>query len=252
MSVFTIKSTDNTTDLYARLIKPLGFDPSKKYPVLVYVYGGPHVQLIQDAWLGGADMFLHYMASQGYLVFTIDNRGSGGRSLAFEQATFRQLGEVEMQDQLAGVKWLKEQSYVDQDRMACFGWSYGGFMTTSMMLRQPGTFKVGVAGGPVIDWSMYEIMYTERYMDTPQTNPEGYKKSNLNQYITQLKGKLLIIQGQEDDTVVPEHSATLLNTSVAKGVILDYYPYYNHKHNVLGKDRLHLYKKIEDYISRTL
>jgi dipeptidyl-peptidase 4 len=251
-SFLTLKSLDGTTDLYARIIKPADFDAKKKYPVMYYVYGGPHVQLVQNRWLGGADMFMEYMASQGYVVFTLDNRGSEHRGREFEQATFRQLGTVEMDDQRAGINYLKGLSFVDTTRMGCFGWSFGGFMTTSMMMRTPGTFKAGVAGGPVIDWKFYEIMYTERYMDTPEANPEGYKKASLLNYVENLNGKLLIVQGLEDDTVLPQHSATLVNECIAKGVLLDYFPYPNHPHNVRGKDRVHLYKKVEDYFKRNL
>lgn len=252
VSFFPIKSTDGSTDLYCRVVKPVDFDPAKKYPVMYYVYGGPHAQMIHNAWLAGADLFMMYMASQGYVVFTLDNRGSGGRGLAFEQATFRDLGKKEVEDQMAGVEWLKKQPWVDTERMGCFGWSFGGFMTTSMMLKTPDVFKAGVAGGPVIDWKFYEIMYTERYMDTPESNPEGYKNASLLNYVTNLKGKLLIIHGLQDDTVVPQHSAAFINECIAKGVLLDYFPYPNHPHNVRGKDRVHLYKKVEDYFKRNL
>ncbi|MBX7243449.1 MAG: S9 family peptidase, partial [Bacteroidia bacterium] len=187
-----------------------------------------------------------------YVVFTLDNRGSGGRGLAFEQATFRNLGKVEVEDQMAGVEWLKKQPWVDSERMGCFGWSFGGFMTTSMMLKKPDVFKAGVAGGPVIDWKFYEIMYTERYMDTPESNPEGYKNASLLNSVTNLKGKLLIIHGLQDDTVVPQHTAAFINECIAKGVLVDYFPYPNHPHNVRGKDRVHLYKKVEDYFKRNL
>lgn len=252
VSFFPIKSTDGTADLYCRLIKPVDFDPSKKYPVMHYVYGGPHAQMVHNTWLAGADMFLMYMASQGYVVFTIDNRGSAGRGLTFEQATFRNLGKVEMEDQMAGVEWLKKQPWIDTERMGCFGWSFGGFMTTSLMLRKPGTFKAGVAGGPVIDWKFYEVMYTERYMDTPESNPEGYKSASLLSGVTNLNGNLLIIHGLMDDTVVPQHSAAFINECINKGVLVDYFPYPNHPHNVRGKDRVHLYKKVEDYFKKNL
>lgn len=248
----TLKTTDGKSDLYARLIKPANFDPTKKYPVLHYVYNGPHVQLVQNRWLGGADMFMEFLASQGYVVFTIDGRGSSNRGLEFENATHRQLGNLEMQDQKIGVEYLKSQPFVDATRMACFGWSYGGFMTTTMLLRQPDLFKIGIAGGPVIDWKYYEIMYTERYMDSPEQNPEGYKTAALTNYVTNLKGKLMIVQGLEDDTVVPQHCYSFVNECIAKGVVIDFFPYPNHPHNVRGKDRVHLYKKIYDYMQRNL
>lgn len=251
-SVFSIRSTDGSTDLYCRVIKPIDFDPGKKYPVVVYLYGGPHLQLVRNNWLGGADLWMNYMAQQGYVVFSIDNRGSSNRGHAFESATFRQLGTKEMEDQLAGVAYLKQQSFVDPARMAVFGWSFGGFMSTSLMTRQPGTFKVGVAGGPVIDWKMYEIMYTERYMDTPEENPDGYKNNNLLNYVDKLEGKLLLIHGTSDDVVLWQHSLLYLKKAVEKGKQLDYFVYPGHAHNVLGKDRVHLMQKITDYIKGNL
>ena len=238
--------------LNARIIKPSTFDKTKKYPVLVYVYGGSHAQMVKDSWMGGASMWMYTLAEKGYIIFTLDNRGSHNRSSDFEQATHRNLGDKEMEDQLVGVDYLKSLPYVDQDKMAIHGWSFGGFMTTSMMLRHPDVFKVGVAGGPVIDWSMYEIMYGERYMDTPQQNPEGYKKANVTNYVEDLKGNLLIIHGQVDDVVVPQHSMQLLKGSVDKGVQIDFFTYPGHPHNVRGKDRVHLMQKVFDYIDEKL
>ena len=235
-------------DLNARMIKPSNFDKNKKYPVVVYVYGGSHAQMVRDSWLGAAPMWMYYLAEKGYIVFTLDNRGSHNRSSEFEQATHRNLGDKEMEDQRVGVDYLKSLPFVDADKMAIHGWSFGGFMTTSMMLRNPGIFKVGVAGGPVIDWSYYEIMYGERYMDTPEQNPEGYKKSDLSNYVENLQGKLLIIHGQIDDVVVPQHSMKLLKASVDKGVQIDFFTYPGYPHNIRGKDRVHLMQKVIDYI----
>lgn len=248
----TIKAADGTTDLYGRLITPPNFDATKKYPTVVYLYGGPHVQLVTDTWLGGSNLWMQLMAQKGYMVFTVDSRGSGNRGSAFERATFRQLGTQEMADQLRGVEYLKSLPYVDQARMGIHGWSFGGFMTTTMMTRSPGTFKVGVGGGPVIDWRMYEIMYTERYMDTPQQNPEGYAQANLLNYVDKLQGKLLLIHGTVDDVVVWQHSLDYLKTAVDKGVQLDYFVYPGHPHNVGGKDRVHLYNKITQYFDEKL
>jgi dipeptidyl-peptidase-4 len=249
MKLFPIKAADGQTDLYCRLITPVGFDPNKKYPAVIYVYGGPHVQLVTDSWLGGGNLWMQLMAEKGYVVFTVDSRGSGNRGLPFEQSTFRQLGTQEMADQLKGVDYLKSLPYVDQSRIGVHGWSFGGFMTTTLLSRAPqGTFKVGVAGGPVIDWRMYEVMYTERYMDTPQTNPEGYQKANLLNYVQDLKAPLLMIHGTVDDVVVWQHSLSYLKNAVDKGVQLDYFVYPGHPHNVLGKDRVHLYTKITNYL----
>lgn len=247
-SVFTIKSTDGTTDLYARMIKPVDFDPNKKYPVAVYVYGGPHLQLINNSFLNRADLWMNYMAQQGFVVFSLDNRGSANRGFNFESTIHRKVGSLEVEDQLAGVNFLKQQSFVDSTRMAVFGWSFGGFMTTSLMLKAPGTFKVGVAGGPVIDWKMYEVMYTERYMDTPQENPTGFENSNLLNYVQNLEGKLLMIHGTSDPTVVWQHSLEFVKKAVTLGKQMDYFPYPAHEHNVRGKERVHLYQKVTDYI----
>lgn len=244
----TIKSQDGKTDLYTRIIKPSNFDTSKKYPVMVYVYGGPHAQMITNSYLGGANLWMHWMAEQGYIVFTLDNRGSDNRGVAFEKVIHRDLGTNEMLDQLAGLDYLKSLPYVDAERVAVHGWSYGGFMTTSLMLRHPGAFNVGVAGGPVTDWKFYEIMYGERYMDRPEQNVEGYKKSSTLNYVKDLEGKLLLIHGTADDVVVLQHNYALVKAFVEAGKQVDYFPYPMHLHNVTGKDRVHLIEKILTYI----
>jgi dipeptidyl-peptidase-4 len=243
----TLKATDGSA-LYYRMIRPSNFDPSKKYPVLVYVYGGPHAQMVTNSWLAGANLWMHWLANQGYIVFTLDNRGSGERGFEFESQIHRQLGTVEMEDQLTGVNYLKSLSYVDANRMAVHGWSFGGFMTTSLMLRQAGIFNVGVAGGPVIDWKLYEVMYGERYMDRPEQNPDGYKNNALTNYTKNLKGKLLLIHGTVDDVVVMQHNEVLLKSFIENGVQADYFVYPMHPHNVSGKDRAHLMEKILLYI----
>jgi dipeptidyl-peptidase-4 len=249
--IFTINA-NNGTPLYCRLIKPSNFDPERKYPVVVYVYNGPHVQLITNSYLGGSSLWMNYLAEQGYLIFTVDGQGSSHRGKEFEQIIHRQLGTQEMADQLAGVEWLKKQSYVDPKRMAVHGWSFGGFMTTSLMLRAPGTFKVGVAGGPVIDWRLYEIMYTERYMDTPQENTEGYDTNNCTKYVDKLQGKLLMIHGADDNVVVLQHNMRFLKACVDKKIPVDFFVYPGHEHNVRGKDRVHLMNKIITYITDNL
>jgi dipeptidyl-peptidase 4 len=243
----TIKSAGGF-DLYTRLIKPSNFDPTKKYPVLVYVYGGPHAQMITNSWLDGANLWMYWMAEQGYLVFTLDNRGSAERGFAFESGIHRQLGNLEMEDQLTGVDYLKSLPYVDGNRLAVHGWSFGGFMTTSLMLRKADVFKVGVAGGPVTDWKFYEIMYGERYMDRPDQNPEGYKQASLLNHAQNLKGDLLLIHGTADDVVVEQHNLSLVKKFVENGIQMDYFPYPMHKHNVSGKDRVHLMEKVLKYV----
>ncbi len=250
--LFTITAADNITPLYCRLILPVDFDSTKKYPAIVYVYGGPGVQLITNTWLAGGELWYHYMAEHGYIIFTVDSRGSKNRGIEFEQATFRNLGTEELKDQLLGVDYLKSKSYVDENRLGVFGWSFGGFMTTSLMTRYPGVFKAAVAGGPVIDWSYYEVMYTERYMDTPDSNPEGYKNSNVLNYAQDLKGKLLLIHGTSDDVVVWQHSILFLKKCVEKNTLPDYLVYPGHLHNVTGKDRVHLFEKITEYFTNNL
>lgn len=245
-SLFTIKNNEGM-DLYCRLFKPVNFDSTKKYPVLVYLYNGPHSQLVTNTWMAGGELWYQYMAEKGFMVFTLDGRGTDYRGKSFSQATHRQLGTKEIEDQLKGVEYLKSLPYVDPNRLGVHGWSFGGFMTTSLMTRNPGVFKVAAAGGPVIDWSYYEIMYTERYMDTPQSNKEGYDKNNLLNYVDKLKGKLLMIHGAQDPVVVWQHSVMYQKKAVDKGIQLDYYLYPGHEHNVLGKDRAHLMEKITNY-----
>ena len=242
-----LKTTDGTS-LYLRLIKPNDFNPSNKYPVLIYVYGGPHAQLVTNSWLGGASLWMHWMANQGYIVFTVDGRGSAHRGFEFESAIFRNLGQLEMKDQLAGVEFLKTLPYIDTERIAVHGWSYGGFMTTSLLTNYPAAFSCGVAGGPVIDWKWYEVMYGERYMDQPQTNPEGYKKTSLLNQAKSLKDPLLLIHGTADDVVVMQHNLAFVKACVESGTQVDFFPYPMHKHNVRGKDRVHLMEKVLNYI----
>ena len=244
----TIKAADGTTDLYTRLIKPSNFDATKKYPVMVYVYGGPHAQMITNSYLDGANLWMYWMAEQGYLVFTVDNRGSDNRGFAFESVIHGKCGTNEIEDQMKGVDYLKSLPYVDGNRLAVHGWSYGGFMTNSLMLRKPDAFKVGVAGGPVVDWKWYEVMYGERYMDTPTENPKGFEESSLLTYVKNLKGKLLLIHGTNDDTVVEQHNLSLVKKFIEAGKQVDYFPYPMAKHNVQGKDRVHLMTKVLNYI----
>lgn len=247
MEIFTIKAADQKTDLYCRLVKPLNFDPAKKYPVIVYVYGGPHEQLITNKWLGGASLWDYYMAQKGYIVFTLDNRGSENRGLEFENVTFRHLGQEEMKDQMMGIEYLKNQPWVDGDHIGVHGWSYGGFMTLSLMLTYPEVFKVGVAGGPVTDWKYYEVMYGERYMDTPDENPEGYEQASVLNKTAKLKGQLLIIHGTIDSTVVWQQSLRFIEECIKNRKQVDYFVYPGHEHNVRGIDRVHLMEKVSKY-----
>ena len=245
-NLFTIKNAEGQ-DLYCRMFKPVDFDSTKKYPVVVYLYNGPHSQMVTNTWMAGGELWYQYMAEKGFIVFTLDGRGTSYRGKAWEQSIHRQLGTKEMEDQLKGVEYLKSLKYVDANRLGVHGWSFGGFMTTSLMTRHAGVFKVGVCGGPVIDWSYYEIMYGERYMDMPEENKEGYAANNLLNHVDKLKGKLLMIHGAQDDVVVWQHSMMYQKKAVDKGVQLDYYVYPGHFHNVLGKDRAHLMEKVCNY-----
>jgi|APSaa5957512576_1039674.scaffolds.fasta_scaffold05384_3 dipeptidyl-peptidase 4 len=247
MEIFSIKAADENTDIYCRLIKPANFDESKKYPAVVYVYGGPHAQLITESWLGGARMWQYYMAQRGYVMLTVDSRGSAGRGLEFENVIFRNLGQAEMADQMKGIEYLKNLNFVDAERIGVHGWSYGGFMTTSLLTNFPETFKVGVAGGPVIDWKYYEVMYGERYMDTPEENPEGYEKANLVNQAENLKGKLLIIHGAIDPTVVIQNSMDFVQKCIDKNIPIDFFVYPKSEHNVRGYNRIHLMDKVSQY-----
>ncbi len=247
-----LTSADGKTPLNGRLIYPVNYDASKKYPVMVYVYGGSHAQLVTNRWMAGAGMFDIYMAQKDYVVFTVDNRGSDARGRDFTRVTHRNLGVAEMQDQMQGVQYLKSLPFVDAERIGVYGWSFGGFMTTSLMLNHNDVFKVGVAGGPVMDWKWYEAMYGERYMDTPQENPEGYKNTSTINKVKNLKGELLIIHGAQDPVVVQQHSMEFVEACIKAGIQVDYFLYPTHEHNVGGKDRVHLNTKIAKYFDTFL
>ena len=243
----SIKATDGVTDLYYRMVKPADFNPEKKYPTVVYVYGGPHANNVQASWHWASRSWETYMAQKGYIIFILDNRGSQYRGRDFEQATFHQLGQIEMQDQMKGVEFLRTQPYVDMNRLGVHGWSYGGFMTISLMTNYPDVFKVGVAGGPVIDWKWYEVMYGERYMGTPENNPEGYAKTSLLAKAKNLKGKLQIITGYNDPTVVPQHCLSFLDACIKAGTQPDFFAYPGEPHNMRGHASVHLHERITQY-----
>ena len=243
----SIKAADGLTDLYFRMVKPADFDASKKYPTVVYVYGGPHAHNVDASWPWMSRSWETYMAQKGYILFILDNRGSENRGRDFEQATFHQLGQIEMQDQMKGVDYLRTLPYVDMDRLGVHGWSFGGFMTISLMTNYPDVFKVGVAGGPVIDWKWYEVMYGERYMGTPENNPEGYAKTSLLAKAKNLKGKLQIITGYNDNTVVPQHCLSFLDACIKAGTQPDFFAYPGEEHNMRGHASVHLHERITQY-----
>lgn len=249
--LFSLKNKNND-DLYCRIIKPINFDPEKKYPVIVYVYGGPHSQMVTNSWLGGGNVYHNYLAQQGYVVFTLDNRGTNYRGFEFESCIHRNLGIAEMEDQMCGIDWLKSQSFVDSNRIGIDGWSYGGFMTINLLLSYPETFKSATAGGPVTDWKYYEAMYGERYMDTPEENPEGYKNASLLEKVNALQGKLQIIHCTTDPVVVIQHSEDIIKQFIKNDKLIDFFIYPGHEHNVRGADRAHLIRKIIDFHNRNL
>ena len=248
----SLTAADGHTKLFYRLVKPVNFDPNKKYPTVVYVYSGPGVRNVDASWNYAARSWEIYMAQKGYVIFVLDNRGSSERGFAFETATYHRLGQEEMKDQMRGVDYLKSLPYVDADRIGVHGWSYGGFMTTSLITNYPDVFKVGVAGGPVIDWKYYEAMYGERYMGTPQENPEGYAQSSLLNKAKDLTGRLQIIIGYNDPVCVPQHSLAFLRACEDAGTQPDFFTYPGQGHNMMGKDMVHLHERItryfEDYL----
>ena len=250
----SIKAADGVTNLYYRMVLPPHFDEKGSYPTVIYVYGGPHAHNVDARWHYCSRSWETYMAQKGYILFILDNRGSENRGREFEQATFRQLGQVETEDQMQGVAYLKSLPYVDQNRIGVHGWSFGGYMTITMMTHHPEIFKVGVAGGPVIDWKWYEVMYGERYMDSPQQNSEGYEKCSLINQAKNLKGKLQIITGYNDATVVPQHCLSFIAKCIEEGTQPDFFVYPGEPHNMRGHQSVHLHERItqyfEDYLKK--
>ncbi|HOI26150.1 MAG TPA: DPP IV N-terminal domain-containing protein [Paludibacteraceae bacterium] len=243
----------NGEKIYYRIVRPLGMKEGKKYPLAFYVYGGPHVQLIRNEWLGGTKGFEYLMAQAGYVVCSIDPHGSDNRGKEFENAIWRNIGKPQLEDYQCAIEWLlKNKDFIDEKRMGVYGWSFGGFMATSLMLRCPDLFPVGIAGGAVTDWKFYEVMYTERYMETPQKNPDGFEENSLHQYIKNLKGKLLLMHCDNDSVVLWQNTLTLLKAAIKAGKQVDYSVYPGYPHNVQGPDRVHLMLKIRDYFNQWL
>jgi len=231
MEFLTIRSRDGAL-LNASMIKPPDFDAKKKYPVLIYTYGGPHAQVIRNAW-GGANFLWHELMTQnGYIIFSLDNRGSSGRGHAFEAPLHFRLGKQELEDQRDGAAWLKSLPYVDGNRVGIWGWSYGGHMTLHAMFEAGDDFKVGFAGGPVTDWRYYDSIYTERYLGLPQQNEKGYEDSSPVKYAGQLKGKLLIAHGTGDDNVHYANTLSAINALVEAGKYVEVLAFPGRGHGV--------------------
>lgn len=212
----TVKSHDGVS-LNCYMIKPPNFDPAKKYPVIVYTYGGPHAQVVLNAWTGAGFLWHELMAQKGYIIFALDNRGSSGRGHVFEEPVHYHFGVQELSDQRDGVAWLQQQPWVDSQRIGIWGWSYGGHMTLQAMFRASDLFKVGFAGGPVTDWHFYDSIYTERYMGLPQQHEADYKASSPVTYVENFKGKLLIAHGTGDDNVHYSNTLSVINDLIARG-----------------------------------
>ena len=243
----SVKSACGKYDNHYRLIKPLDFDENKKYPVILYVYGGPHSQMVRNTFQAQLRRWEMYMAQRGYVLFIMDNRGTMCQGAEYERTIHKRCGKCEMEDQMAGMRWLLSHKWADSERVGVHGWSYGGFMTISLMVNYPEVFKVGVAGGPVIDWKWYEVMYGERYMENEATNAEGLAATSLIPRAKDLKGKLLICQGAVDNVVVWQHSLNFIDECIKARVQVDYFPYPRAEHNVRGRDRVHLMQKVTNY-----
>jgi dipeptidyl-peptidase-4 len=246
----TLQAGDGQT-LHYQLTKPLDLQPGKRYPVIVEVYGGPGAQQVRRAWGG---LFRQFLAQQGYVVFTIDNRGSAFRGRAFEGALHRRMGSVEVEDQVRGVEFLRTLPFVDGSRIGVFGWSYGGYMALMCMVRAPGYFTAGVSGAPVTDWRLYDTHYTERYMGTPESNPAGYRDGNVMTHAAALAGPLLVMHGMADDNVLFTHSTALFKTLQDLRKSFEVMPYPGSKHGLLrfASTGPHAYETVTRFFARTL
>ncbi len=250
----TLPAADGTP-LYWQMYRPAGYEPGRRYPAVLLVYGGPTVQTVARRWgERRGSQTAQLLTQRGYVVFAIDNRGSGGRGQKFTEALYHRLGGVEVTDQLAGVAWLRQQPFVDPARIGVFGWSYGGYMTLMLMSQSPGTFAAGVAGAPVTDYRLYDTHYTERYLGTPQENPEGYRLSNVLTYAGELRDRLLLMHGMADDNVLFTNTTLLIPTLVAGGRHFEVVPYPGSRHAALSfrETGIHGWKTILDFFDRYL
>ncbi len=249
----TLLAADGRTPLHYSLIKPAGFDPSKQYPVVVYVYGGPATQTVTNAWPGRADAFFNqYLAQNGYLVFSLDNRGTPRRGAAFGGELYGKQGTVEVADQLRGVEWLKAQPFVDGERIGVHGWSNGGYMTLMLLGQHSDAYACGVAGAPVTDWALYDTHYTERYMNLPAANVDGYREASVFTHLDGLTSKLLLIHGMADDNVLFTNSTRLMSELQKRGTPFELMTYPGAKHGLRGTDLLHRYRLTENFFARCL
>jgi len=249
----TLTAADGKTPLNYSVIKPEGFDPAKKYPVAVYVYGGPASQTVTDSWPGRGDhLFNQYLAQHGYVVFSLDNRGTPRRGRDFGGALYGVQGTVEVADQLKGVEWLKAQPWVDGSRIGVQGWSNGGYMTLMLLAKASDQYACGVAGAPVTDWGLYDTHYTERYMNLPAANVDGYREARVLTHIDGLTSPLLLIHGMADDNVLFSNSTSLMSALQKRGQPFELMTYPGAKHGLSGVDALHRYRMAENFLGRCL
>lgn len=249
---FSFPTVDGT-ELNGYLIQPADFDPSKKYPLLLYVYGGPGSQNVMNSWGGTRDWWHQHLAAEGYVVACVDNRGTGGRGRAFKHSTYAQLGKLETQDQLAAARYLGSMSYIDKDRIGIWGWSYGGYMSSLALMIGQDLFRTAIAVAPVSSWRYYDTIYTERYLQTPQLNPSGYDDFSPISHVNKLNGNFLLIHGTGDDNVHFQNSVELVDALISAGKQVDtfYYPNRNHAING-GNTSWHLYRMMTDYVKNNL
>jgi len=249
----TLTAADGRTPLHYSLIKPAGFDPAKRYPVAVYVYGGPASQTVTDSWPGRGDhLFNQYLAQRGYVVFSLDNRGTPRRGRDFGGALYGVQGTVEVADQLEGITWLKQQPWVDGARIGVQGWSNGGYMTLMLLAKASDRYACGVAGAPVTDWGLYDTHYTERYMNLPAANPDGYREARILSHIDGLTSPLLLIHGMADDNVLFSNSTSLMSALQKRGQPFELMTYPGAKHGLSGSNALHRYRIAENFLARCL
>jgi dipeptidyl-peptidase-4 len=249
----TLTAADGSTPLHYSLIKPDGFDPARRYSVVVYVYGGPAAQTVTRSWPGRGDhWFNQYLAQHGYVVFSLDNRGTPRRGAAFGGALYGRQGTVEVDDQLEGIEWLKAQPWVDGERIGVHGWSNGGYMTLMLLAKASDAYACGVAGAPVSDWALYDTHYTERYMNLPAVNADGYREARVVEHIDGLTSKLLLVHGMADDNVLFTHSTALMSALQKRSQPFEMMTYPGAKHGLQGADLLHRLRVTEDFFARCL
>ena len=245
-------TTEEGVNLNGWMMKPIDFDSNKKYPVLMYVYGGPGSQTVTDSW-GGQYMWYQMLCQQGYIVVSIDNRGTGGRGSEFKKCTYKELGKLETIDQIEGAKYLSSLSYVDKQRIGIWGWSYGGYMSSLCILKGSQYFNTAIAVAPVTNWRFYDTIYTERYMQTPQENPDGYDLNSPIHYADSLSGNYLLIHGSADDNVHVQNTYEMVNALVKANKQFELFIYPDKNHSIYGGNtRLHLFTQITDFITKNL